>query len=192
MMTLRSCLTCYCLIVAARADVGAATVDEQVRFNQGWDAVRAGQFHLPELPSVRPVPTPDPVLIRLACFAEIMSVPVDLALALADVESGFRPRAISNKGAKGILQVMPATASSYRLDPDRLLDAEYGSYSGLRIMQDLLKRFPVEAALAAYYAGPEFSQKHFSEKTRDEIVAYVQLVQQRRGKYAGYRSGNCR
>jgi soluble lytic murein transglycosylase-like protein len=191
MVALRLCVAGICLIVSAPTAAGADTVDGQIRFNQGWDAVRAGRFRPPEKPAAPPVPVRAAVVPRLACFAEIMNVPVDLALALADVESGFQAQAISSKGAKGLLQVMPETARSYSLDPDRLLDAEYGSYSGLRILQDLLSRFPVDAALAAYYAGPQFFQKRFNDKTRDDIAAYVRLVQQRRRKYAGYRSSKC-
>ena len=121
-----------------------------------------------------------------------MDVPIDLALALGEVESAFNPRAVSNKDARGILQVTPGTARQYRLNPDRLLELEYGAYAGLVILRDLLNKFPAEAALAGYYAGERFYAENYSGNTQEDIAGYVRKVLDRRRKYRGIASIGCR
>lgn len=75
-----------------------------------------------------------------------------LALALIEVESGFRTDARSPKGALGLMQLMPATAARYGVaDP---LDAADNLRGGMRYLCDLFARFGApELALAAYNAG---------------------------------------
>lgn len=80
---------------------------------------------------------------------------VDAALlhAVISVESGYRERAVSSKGASGLMQLMPATARRYglvnRQDPAENIRA------GARYLRDLLAMFDndIELALAAYNAG---------------------------------------
>ena len=79
----------------------------------------------------------DPRILRAVCF----------------IESRFRADATSPKGARGLMQFMPATAARYRLrnpyDPRAAIDA------AARYLRDLLRRFGgrVDLALAAYNAG---------------------------------------
>lgn len=76
-----------------------------------------------------------------------------LVAALIDVESGFQVTAISHKGAKGLMQLIPQTAAQYGLsepyDPIRNIDA------GTRHLKDLLviHNGNVTLAIAAYNAG---------------------------------------
>lgn len=79
-------------------------------------------------------------------------VPASLALAVARQESGMNPAAVSPKGAIGIFQLMPATASSLGVDPHDPLQNIQG---GVRYLAMLLSEFsdPV-AAVAAYNWGP--------------------------------------
>ncbi len=80
-------------------------------------------------------------------------VDVKLAQAVVKVESNYQPNAVSPKGAKGLMQLMPSVAQQYAVadpfDPAENLDA------GLRHLRGLLDRFKndVGAALAAYNAG---------------------------------------
>jgi|GEM_PF-2249080 len=77
-----------------------------------------------------------------------------LLLALAEVESGLRPDALSEDGAAGILQLMPATARQLGVtDP---FDIRAGIDAGARYLKEHLDRFQgdVPLALAAYNAGP--------------------------------------
>ena len=75
--------------------------------------------------------------------------------AVIVVESGFNPRAVSKRGAVGLMQLLPATARRYGVKD--LYDPEQNIRAGTRYLSDLLARFDsnVELALAAYNAGEE-------------------------------------
>ena len=73
--------------------------------------------------------------------------------AVIEVESGYNPKAVSPKGAIGLMQLMPQTARRYAVvDP---LDAVQNLEGGARLLRDLLNLFSdnKELALAAYNAG---------------------------------------
>lgn len=73
--------------------------------------------------------------------------------AVISVESRYDPRAVSNKGAVGLMQLMPATARRYDVsDP---FDPEQNLQGGARYLRDLLRLFDSDKrlALAAYNAG---------------------------------------
>jgi len=76
---------------------------------------------------------------------------------MAKVESRFDPKAVSPKGAIGVLQVMPYVAlGEYDVPAEDLFDPDVNIRIGLTFMKGLLKRFDqnVELSLAAYNAGP--------------------------------------
>lgn len=86
----------------------------------------------------------------------------ELLQALVAAESGFDPRAVSPKGALGLMQLMPATAQRYgvrgdgkRSLEDKLYDPRINIAAGSRYLRDLIARFDgsLELALAAYNAG---------------------------------------
>jgi soluble lytic murein transglycosylase-like protein len=120
---------------------------------------------------------------RYACA---MSVPPDLALAVAEQESNFIP-AIGGAGELGIMQVLPATADQYQLDRNLLMDARYGVYAGLTILSELLSAFPETEAIAAYNAGSRFRQKQLPAELIEKINRYVSEVLDRRQKYRAVR-----
>jgi soluble lytic murein transglycosylase-like protein len=83
------------------------------------------------------------------------SVEPDLLRAVIVVESGFNARAVSKKGAVGLMQLMPATAQLYGA-ADRY-DATQNIHAGARYLQSLIKRYDndLRLVLAAYNAGED-------------------------------------
>ncbi len=74
--------------------------------------------------------------------------------AVISVESGYNPRAVSHKGAMGLMQLMPGTASLYGIDDP--FDPVANIRGGVRYLRALMQRFRnISLALAAYNAGPE-------------------------------------
>lgn len=96
----------------------------------------------------------------VARTAESMDVDAALACAVAEVESGFDPRARSPRGAVGLMQLMPATAEDmarmHRLPRWDLYESADNALLGVAYLKLLLHRFHgnLHLALAAYHAGP--------------------------------------
>jgi soluble lytic murein transglycosylase-like protein len=76
-----------------------------------------------------------------------------LLQAIATVESGLDPTAVSSAGALGLMQLMPATAQSLGVNPD---NPEQNALGGAEYLKSLLNQFGqnLSLALAAYNAGP--------------------------------------
>jgi soluble lytic murein transglycosylase-like protein len=82
-----------------------------------------------------------------------------LVHAVIQAESGYDPRAVSHKGAVGLMQLMPATAQRYGVR-DRH-DPEANVRGGSRFLKDLLHEFDdLKLALAAYNAGAQAVRSH--------------------------------
>jgi soluble lytic murein transglycosylase-like protein len=83
-----------------------------------------------------------------------------LLRAVIAVESAFDPRAVSRKGAKGLMQLRPATARRYGVQ--RPFDPAENLRGGAHYLSDLLKRYgsDLELALAAYNAGEDAVDRH--------------------------------
>lgn len=70
-------------------------------------------------------------------------------------ESGFKPGEVSNKGACGVMQVMPETAALYGVTREELFDVETNIKVELLYLKNLLKTFDrLDLAVAAYNCGP--------------------------------------
>jgi soluble lytic murein transglycosylase-like protein len=75
-----------------------------------------------------------------------------MLVAVAEIESDFREHVHSSADARGLLQVLPATAASLQLDADKPAS---NVLAGARYLELLLERFhSADLALAAYNAGP--------------------------------------
>lgn len=85
-------------------------------------------------------------------------IDVEVAFRLVKVESGFKPKALSNKGAVGFAQVQLATARFYEpgLTEEQLYQRDVNLRIGFRFLRDLLRRYggDMELALLAYNRGP--------------------------------------
>jgi transglycosylase-like protein with SLT domain/uncharacterized protein DUF4124 len=143
----------------------------------------------PEGPPVAP-PPPAPVVTRrddrVALYDSLIraastrhGVDPRLVDAVVRVESGGNPRAVSPKGALGLMQLMPASAA--RLGVRNAFDPEQNIDGGVRYLRDLLQRFggDVRLALAAYHAGPEAVRAHRGIPPYPDTRQYVQLVARR-------------
>ena len=104
----------------------------------------------------------DPVLVR----------------AVAWQESRFRDSAVSPKGAIGVMQLMPETASWLGVNP---YDPRDNIFGGVAYLSTLLDRFggDVRLALAAYNAGPEAVARHRGIPPYRETQNYVKAISER-------------
>ena len=86
--------------------------------------------------------------------AEKYNIDSELIRAMIQVESGWNTQAVSDKGAQGLMQLMPRTAAMLGVsDP---FDAVQNIEGGVRYISDLADKYrgDIEKALAAYNAGP--------------------------------------
>ena len=104
-------------------------------------------------------------------------VSAPLAHALVKVESNYEPRAVSAKGAMGLMQLMPATARQYAVEDP--FDPEQNLGAGLQHLRGLLDRFGKgrEAlALAAYNAGEGAVSRYGGIPPFRETQNYVRRI----------------
>ncbi|NQU70202.1 MAG: lytic transglycosylase domain-containing protein [Rhodospirillales bacterium] len=87
--------------------------------------------------------------------ARRMNVPAALALAVAHAESNFNAHAESHKGARGVMQIMPATArGEYGMEPGELWNPRLNIRLGLHFLGRLLRQYRGRQDLAlSYYNG---------------------------------------
>lgn len=104
-----------------------------------------------------------------------------LIRAVASVESGFNPQAVSPKGARGVMQFMPSTARRYGVTD--LHDPYQSIRAGAEHLRDLLEEFDgdLRLALAAYNAGSGAVRRHGGVPAYRETQKYVREVQERMG-----------
>ncbi len=128
---------------------------------------------------------PDEVLAARP-FADLIStvaashnVDARLVHAVIEQESNYQARARSKKGARGLMQLMPATARQYGVansyDPKSNLEA------GVRHLKDLLSRLELPLALAAYNAGEATIRRYGGLPPFPETQSYVRNILRRVG-----------
>jgi soluble lytic murein transglycosylase len=108
--------------------------------------------------------------------AILHGVDFPLLKAVIRAESAFNPKAVSKKGALGLMQLMPANLKSFQVhDP---FDPWQNIMGGARYLKFLIKRFKgqVPLALAAYNAGPRTVDIHRGIPPIPETEAYVERV----------------
>jgi soluble lytic murein transglycosylase-like protein len=124
--------------------------------------------------------TPSEYLVAYAGIlrkaSDRFGVDIHFIKAIIKAESGFDHEAVSKKGARGLMQLMPGTASDMDvMDPH---DPEENIVGGTRYFSMLLKRFKNDKtlALAAYNAGPETVENYNGIPPYPETQAFVERV----------------
>ena len=100
----------------------------------------------------------------------------DLVNSVIRAESGFNTRAVSPKGAQGLMQLMPQTASE--LGVRNAFDPRANVEGGTRYLRELLERYDFDLikALAAYNAGPQRVEQYGGVPPYYETKAYVARI----------------
>lgn len=100
----------------------------------------------------------------------------ELVAAVIEAESEFNPRAVSRRGAQGLMQLMPKTAATLGVDDP--FDPRENIEAGVRHLRALMDRFGnnVPLALAAYNAGEVAVIKHRGVPPYRETRAYVNRI----------------
>ena len=109
-------------------------------------------------------------------YAMRYRVSPELIAAFIDVESRWNPRAVSNKGAMGLMQLMPATAR--RFGAYQPFDVDQNIAAGTRYVTTLMWEFRGDLRLvaAAYYAGDRWIVQKQLDYHNPDVIAYVQAV----------------
>ncbi len=98
----------------------------------------------------------------------------DLLRSVIDVESNFNPDAVSEDGARGLMQLMPSTAEQLGVNPDNPQENIEG---GAKYLGQMLDRFGnLKEALAAYNAGPQAVEDYGGVPPFQETQNYVKNV----------------
>ena len=131
-------------------------------------------------PAAAPSPT-------LPCYAEHIQqasarygVSPLLISAVIGSESACQPQAVSHKGARGLMQVMPDTARAMGYDPADMFEPAIAIDAGTRYLAMQLRAFGrVDWGLAAYNAGPKAVERHGGIPPYEETRHYVQKTVRR-------------
>ncbi len=122
---------------------------------------------VPKAPPKMDIPT------AIASASDKHGIDADLLYSVIRAESGFNPRAVSNKGAQGLMQLMPDTAN--KLGVQDAFDTQANVEAGTRYLRELLDRYHYDLAkaLAAYNAGPQRVDRYHGIPPYHETRAYV-------------------
>lgn len=173
-------LACLMASVAVPSSAGADIykyVDEHgvIHFTNAPTSKRYTLF-LPGLPQFDDYGTTDKFDYYIALASKMYDLSFPLLKAVIKVESNFNPRAISPKGAQGLMQIMPGTARL--LDVSDPFDPMQNIMGGSRYLRMMVDRFDgsVRLALAGYNAGPNAVDQYKGIPPYRETQEYVERV----------------
>ncbi len=125
---------------------------------------------------LKPITPPELYDAHIEATARQHGIDPALVKALIWVESCYNPRAVSNKGARGLMQLIPATAQRFGVKD--IFNPEANITGGIKYLRFLLDHFNENTALslAAYNSGEETVQKYNGIPPFPETRRYVQLI----------------
>jgi hypothetical protein len=102
----------------------------------------------------------------------------NLVAAIMRAESGFDAMAVSHKGARGLMQLMPSTGKRLGFSPEDLFDAEINIEAGVSYLEQLINRYPddLPLILAAYNAGEGAVERHKGVPPFRETRDYIRQI----------------
>ena len=106
------------------------------------------------------------------------SINPQVVAALIRAESSGNVRAVSNKGARGLMQLMPATAERFGVHKEKLLDPQQNLEAGITYLSWLVEQFPndLSKVLAAYNAGENAVWRYNGIPPYRETREYVRRI----------------
>jgi hypothetical protein len=155
-------------------------VDDPVPLLLEQEYSASADANVPE-PDAEPTQPPyDHYIMRAA---DAYQVDPTLIKAVIMAESSYNPRAVSYRGAKGLMQLMPGTAKS--LGVAEPFDPALNIDGGVRYLRQLLDRFEgeVDLALAAYNAGSRYVRKYNGVPPFRATRQYIKKVLELQKKY---------
>jgi soluble lytic murein transglycosylase-like protein len=130
------------------------------------------------IPSIVPSAkaSPEEIADAIGSASNRYKIDPDFVSSVISAESGYNSRAVSPKGAQGLMQLMPGTAS--QLGVDNAFDAAKNTDGGTRYLRGLLERYhyDVPKALAAYNAGATRVDQHNGVPPYLETRKYVARI----------------
>jgi soluble lytic murein transglycosylase-like protein len=132
--------------------------------------------------------SPDGIDAHIKKVAAQYGMSADLVAAVIEAESEFNPRAVSRKGARGLMQLMPKTAATLGVDDP--FDPRENIEAGVKHLRALMDRFGSDnlpLVLAAYNAGEVAVIKHRGVPPYRETRAYVKRIMKKLGRSSAVR-----
>lgn len=172
---------------------GAHMITNHPRDRPGYRLIRAyskseGWVEMDRKQDAESEPEPLPRVDDLIDYAaRAVSLDPLLIKSVMHAESAFDPNAVSDKGASGLMQLMPATARRYGVM--KIFDPRENVLGGARYLRDLLDRFDgnLELALAGYNAGENAVRHYQGIPKYKETQRYVKKV---KDLYRRYKTGH--
>lgn len=172
MRVLRLGLAVTLISLSAAAEVKIKVLEDgtRVMYNEG----RSRRTYGP--PPTANTSSSEDLESLIARYSAMRSLDPDLVRAVIQVESGGYTMALSNKGAMGLMQLMPGTARELAVDDP--YDAEQNVSGGTQYLSHMLDLFNgnLELALSGYNAGPEAVNRYGGIPPYPETRSYVEKV----------------
>ena len=190
-LTLHSVASATEIFVYQRSD-GSRLITDHARLDPGYTLIKV---YSSEEDNISVYSSSPGVVTRSSEFDGLIqkvsdSVMLDPALikSVMHAESAFDPNALSRKGARGLMQLMPGTAQRYGVT--QILDPHQNVLAGGRYLRDLLRQFngDMRLALAGYNAGENAVLKYGGVPPYTETQHYVRKVMD---LYKEYRNLKC-